>query len=363
MDGQGISSLQVTCDAIMQTSANNAIAMLDNYWWEVDSLFQGYIFWLVDWMDDIRQSSGPDVLWQFIHKGAEHIQQYFSVSSLPIEAFSAFVNQEAVIHRKESGLGNVLVNVKSGEQIPLSPWKKIGKDIDAKIRSAILENKRSAAAGLMHKLHAALKPVHDPIPDLCWLWMTLIAQQQGEQALYDLMIRSGERMRGRSIKAIPTTPVLEQVLTHAAFMRGHRSGPEERGDIKIVEDDEKYVMEFDACGSGGRMRRRSLDGLPPRQSPPFNFGTTSASHPMGWGRTDVPYYCTHCSVWSEIMTTDSIGYPARITLFDPDGTKPCAWVFYKRPEDIPEEYFTRIGRKRDPARIRASFLSESKSED
>ena len=47
----------------------------------------------------------------------------------------------------------------------------------------------------------------------------------------------------------------ELVIRYAEVARAHWSGPGEVGSCTIKEDEEKYVMTFDPCGSGGRLRR------------------------------------------------------------------------------------------------------------
>ncbi len=111
-------------------------------------------------------------------------------------------------------------------------------------------------------------------------------------------------------------------------------------------------MVFDPCGSGGRMRRTGeIDKIPPRDGPPFNLGRTKKAWPWSWSKAGVPYYCVHCCIWSEIIPTELNGYPTRVTLWNEDPEKPCRWAFYKKPDLIPEEYFTRIGMKRDPFEV------------
>jgi hypothetical protein len=46
---------------------------------------------------------------------------------------------------------------------------------------------------------------------------------------------------------------------------------------------------------------------------------------------------------NEILPIEWGGYPLWVTDFDPDASKPCQWRFYKKPEQIPEEYWTRVG--------------------
>ena len=105
---------------------------------------------------------------------------------------------------------------------------------------------------------------------------------------------------------------LDNIRLFAEGMRAHRCGPGESGNIKIWEEKDRYVMEFDPCGSGGRQRRTGeLDGLPPRNKEPFNLGCTQKAYSWSWGKQNVPYYCLHCSVWHEIMMIERLGYPAK----------------------------------------------------
>ena len=52
---------------------------------------------------------------------------------------------------------------------------------------------------------------------------------------------------------------------------------------------------------------------------------------------------------NEMVPMDLGGHPLWITEYDPDPMKPCGWRFYKTAELIPEEYYTRLGRKKPAA--------------
>ncbi len=116
--------------------------------------------------------------------------------------------------------------------------------------------------------------------------------------------------------------------------RGHHSS------FKVTEEPDRYVVTHDPCGSGGRLRRTK------------KVGVTKKAYPWSWGKVGVPYYCIHCCVSWEITATELRGYPVRITLIGDKPEDPCVHLFYKKPELIPEEYFKRIGMKKDPARFK-----------
>ena len=146
-------------------------------------------------------------------------------------------------------------------------------------------------------------------------------------------------------------PLEEVVQIIAEAMRSHRSGPRERGNFKVKEDRKKYTMIMNPCGSGGRMMRTGeLDKLPPRTETPYFFGKTKKPYFWSWGRKGVPYYCAHCCIL-EILDTETFGYPRKIILCPESPEKPCTWLFYKNPKDIPEVYFKSIGKEKDPGKF------------
>lgn len=347
--GQGRSSLAEVRDALEAGDGARAIELLDCYLWETRLLYVGYLAWLRDWVAKIgeREQAG---LWVYLERAHAHAGA-FGIIDLPSEiADEATANPAHAIALVARDGGSAL---SSGEALlPVSPWLEVGQAERAALEKAIGGGAWDEARRRLEALHWLHKPYHDVYSDWLWLWMTMLAQAWGEDAMIALIADSGLRLRTAGLDMLPSIPVERQVMHLAAAMRGHRSGPGEEGDIRVLEDDEKFVIEFDACGSGGRMRRQgAIDGLPARQDAPFRFGTTSAAHPMGWGRTNVPYYCLHCAAYAEMQSVDQIGYPSRVTLFNPDHSKPCAWAFYKRPEDTPQEYFDRIGKRRDPKRF------------
>lgn len=347
-EAQGVSSLEQTRQAIRDSSPTEALEMFECYVAEMRWLYDGYLAWVRDWVTSIGQREGAQ-LWDYLARAHLHLEQ-MAMPTLPAEI------AEQVVAATESG---VTFDQQAGYRrpetdtvLPASRWMDIGVDAEIEFRLELNLGQQARALALLERVHREHKPVHDAYSDLLWLWMTMIAERWGEEAMFELMIASGRRLRTPGIEALPGIPIEEQVRMMAGAMRGHRSGPGEEGDIRVLEDDEKYVIEFDACGSGGRMRRTGeIDHLPPRHEAPFNLGSTRKSSPMSWNRPGVPYYCTHCAAYSEILSTDLIGYPSRVTLFNPDGAKACAWAFYKDPGSIPEEYFTRIGRKRDPSKF------------
>jgi len=124
------------------------------------------------------------------------------------------------------------------------------------------------------------------------------------------------------------------------------------GEVSVVEEPDRYVMECNPCGAAGRMRRERIrqvdsNAFTKHAWPwPWELGVTKKGYPWSWGKTGVPYYCAHCSLMWEILPTEIIGYPVRIHVLGDRPEDPCVHLYYKKPELIPDEYFIRIGKIR-----------------
>lgn len=105
-----------------------------------------------------------------------------------------------------------------------------------------------------------------------------------------------------------------------------------QAQFALAEEQDRYVVRYDPCGTGARLRRAR------------NVGVTKKAYPWSWGKAGIPYYCSHCCIHFEILPIELQGYPVRITLMGERPEDPCVHLFYKKPELIPEEYFTRVGK-------------------
>jgi hypothetical protein len=132
----------------------------------------------------------------------------------------------------------------------------------------------------------------------------------------------------------------ERAAFLAEHLRGHHSGEGRKGAVQIIEEPDRYRLIFDACGSGGAMRRKAATSPMPGLE---NYPDASAAT---WGLAGkVPAFCAHCAQ-NEIEMIRRYGYPAWVVNFDPDPMKPCGWTVYKNPDLIPEQYFDRVGMKK-----------------
>ncbi len=193
------------------------------------------------------------------------------------------------------------------------------------LREAIQEGRSQQAFEFMEHCREQDLANNDSLIGFIDSLMSFMAEACGEEALVKaLRVRGFPRVK-ESLSGNPS--VLESLQRGSEVQRRHHGNI-----VSIVEEPERYVMTLDPCGSGGRLRRAR------------KVGTTKKAYPWSWGKRGVPYYCTHCCLQSEVLPIEVRGYPIRVTLVGDKAEDPCVHLYYKRPELIPEEYFSRLGK-------------------
>ena len=94
-------------------------------------------------------------------------------------------------------------------------------------------------------------------------------------------------------------------------MRAHLSTVRRDGaPIRMVEHEDRYELEFDPCGSGGRALRGDIvEGTPSRIQEPYNFGVIKGAYDWTDGKSGMCVYCSHCQQLYEQWTIDRSGIP------------------------------------------------------
>ncbi|HEY2651374.1 MAG TPA: hypothetical protein VGI50_05595 [Solirubrobacteraceae bacterium] len=242
---------------------------------------------------------------------------------------------------------------------PLPAW-------DALARTAgLIGNRLRIGRGLdgLDGLREGWRKLHDRYVDLISGLLAFIARRFGEDALepcyrHVLEPYIAERYMPFDLRERAYEDTLYRNLyTTFEAMRAHLCGPDRRGELELEEDDDKWVISFDPCGSGGRSNRGDpIEGTPPRPQPPYEFGVTTKEHDWAWNETGVCHYCAHCCFALELLPAERWGHPVRVvdSPLYPDETsgdapQKCTWTVYKTLEAIPDEAYRRIGRTKPAA--------------
>ena len=207
---------------------------------------------------------------------------------------------------------------------------------------AIDAGNREKARTLAERMYRECALLHDG--SMFWIagLQTYIYKKLGIDALEEAE-RAAHTAEAKTVFAPPEATDLRSMVEHlAGTLRGHMQ------PVKIEEDDEKICLAMQPCGSGTRIIRKG------GYSPEVGLARVAGPHPATWGLKDFPIYCTHCPIL-ERMQVENLGRLGACRIFaEPAGSGDCKFVFYKNPADIPEEFYTRIG-KRKPACIEGNL--------
>jgi hypothetical protein len=189
------------------------------------------------------------------------------------------------------------------------------------IRESIRAGKVDEALALLDYCYSETKTLHDGLVSFVDYLLTYLGDF-GEEEVYQALRKRYDPVVRRWLSDTPDlTGSLERCIE---FQRGHG------GKCTITEEPERYVVTCDPCGSGGQLRRTR------------EIRVLKKAFFWTWGKKNIPHYCVHCCVMWEILPIELRGYPIRVNLIGDKPGDPCIHLYYKRPESIPEEYFTRI---------------------
>ena len=105
----------------------------------------------------------------------------------------------------------------------------------------------------------------------------------------------------------------------------------------ITEDDEKFVITQNPCGSCGRQQQ---DG---RYDPPWHLAVIKEPHPITFTRGNVTAYRTHIAVMHTIMPIERIGAPWPVIQCPRTKADKCQILLYKNPRQAAPEHYAMVG--------------------
>jgi hypothetical protein len=112
----------------------------------------------------------------------------------------------------------------------------------------------------------------------------------------------------------------KRLVRWVRMLKSHFSG------VRVREDDEKFVIVQDPCGT---CARQILDG---RYGPPVDLAVVEEKHVVTWGRGNTPVYRTHVPVWHVAMARERLGVPWPVNRCPAGlGVGPCETLLYKDP--------------------------------
>jgi hypothetical protein len=208
---------------------------------------------------------------------------------------------------------------------------------------AIEKGDKAAAMDWLDKMRLEFKNPHDLLVGWVQDMLSYCADSWGEDAVLETILHTHQSIWGdRYEKWDQMTPREKVALTVEGMRGGHFSGPRRRGDMDVWEEDDRFVISMDPCGSGGVARR----GDPETGRAPYpisDHGTNHESHLWTWQKTGVHWYCSHCSIAMEWLPGRKRGHPLRPLDHTLDHDAPCVWYVYKDEKQTRDYHYPRTG--------------------
>jgi hypothetical protein len=266
------------------------------------------------------------------------------------------------LEEREAEMARLLRLLAYPDGTPLDPparWEELGV-LAGRLGNRIRAYRISAAEAdrELDGLSEAWRRLHDRYADVMAGVLAFVARRFGEAALEDcyravLEPYIQERYMPFDVRQNPYEATIERNLYLVLeAMRAHLCGPERDGSLDYEEHEDRYVVRFDPCGSGGRsMRGDDVEGTGSRVLAPYEFGVTQEKHDWAWNEEGICYYCAHCCFALEKLPGERWGHPVRVvdppvwggSAASPSTRKRCTWTVYKSLEAIPESAYRRIG--------------------
>ena len=214
------------------------------------------------------------------------------------------------------------------ERIERSPWDRL--------RFAIGVGDTNEALLALDALEGRWRSLQDYSVNWVAALLSFIGRELGEEAVERALREFGDgfvaERRGGVSKwwALPAEAraraIAEPMLANGAT-------------VQVTESDSEITLTF-RCGTGGRL----IDDC--RYDGPDGYLTLRDRGPMTFGRDELPVYCAHCSINNELQPIEVSGLPT--TVEDPPRHpgEACVHHVHRRPADVPDEVWTRVGRTR-----------------
>jgi hypothetical protein len=232
---------------------------------------------------------------------------------------------------KAAPLGAVLAEAL---KLDMSVGEVLNCSKSAKDRMAALID--TGTAEEVKKLYAYLETGFQDLHDLYREWTSLLLshvyREYGVEALEQcLRFSSEKRWMPWMLEDITHDPQ-ERLRSWISLLLGNFA------TIRVEEDDEKFTIFQDPCGSCGRQIRAGC------YKPPLNLSVVKDKHPITFNHGEVTVYQAHIAVMHTLMPIERIGAPWP-AIVCPEGASggPCRIFMYKNPRTAAPAHYTRVG--------------------
>jgi hypothetical protein len=231
--------------------------------------------------------------------------------------------------------------------IPENDGSEVGKDAERSAQRAIAANDGPGFEKFAARMRLEQQQLHDHQTDWVWALYSELKRELGESSMEEVFRATLEPWVAERYATLHELSEEEKFVLSADLMRGHWCGPTDDPHFVIDEEHDRWILSFDPCGSGGRMRRGdAARDQSSRSESPYSFAFTEEAHPWTWSEKDVCLYCAHCAFVNEILPIEKTGAPLRVTEYPRAAGDRCRWILYKATSAIPDVAYTRVGKSK-----------------
>lgn len=208
-----------------------------------------------------------------------------------------------------------------------------------RLQVAIRDGDNARASAALERLWLEFKIPHDVL--VAWInEMLNHLSKTTEQHVLDSILETHQSIWGDRYATWDQMTPWEKVALTVEGMRGHLSGASRKGDVMVREEEDRFVIAFDPCGTGGVLRR----GDPETGRPAYRTdGVNREAHDWTWGKVGVHWYCSHCAIAMEWLPGRRRGHPLRPLDHTLDHQAPCVWYVYKDENQTRAYHYPRTG--------------------
>ncbi len=276
----------------------------------------------------------PDAVTDVVSSVTRSYRDQFGGSRAWIAAVLAFVHDRhgeeglALATAATSRLVHALAE-QGALAAPAAHAARAAEDVAGDTESAVAQVAGRAASGDLagalaayDAFEGACRVVHDTYRDVLSALLSTVYREWGPDELEALHRYCAEQTLLPWMPVDIAKPPDKRLVRWARMLKGHFSR------LEITEDDEKFVLVQDPCGT---CARQVIDS---RYAPPVGLAVVEEAHPVTWGRGTTPVYRTHVPVWHVQMARERLGVPWPVNRCPAGlGSGPCETLLYKDPYD------------------------------
>lgn len=212
--------------------------------------------------------------------------------------------------------------------------KDMGRTTLDVVLEAIDSGDKEKAKALVKRMHQESLTIHDSYAKTKAATLSHIYRTYGADGLERALRDTYQNFFGAIVDRFNELDFRDKVEMMVNMNRGHLH------PIIVEEDDEKVTLTMNPCGGGQRLVTNGA------YEPPLSFAKVEESHPITFGKKQFPIYCTHECAF-DLLAIEHAGYPPFVVYpGETVGKDACKVCLYKNPDNIPEEIYARVGKKK-----------------